>query len=158
MDTNCNPQGIDYVIPSNDDAIRAIKLLVAKIADAAQLMLKKEKLRMKQKTNLYEGMYILSATLSDDARQKALDKIQAGITSRGGEILKVHAQGRKRLCYEIDGHREGYYYVMYFNSSPEAIGELWHEYHLNEDLVRFMTLRCEEVLEKIEFKPLIEQV
>jgi len=34
VDTNCNPHGIDYVIPSNDDAIRAIKLLVAKIADA----------------------------------------------------------------------------------------------------------------------------
>jgi small subunit ribosomal protein S2 len=34
VDTNCNPQNIDYVIPSNDDAIRAIKLLVSKIADA----------------------------------------------------------------------------------------------------------------------------
>ncbi|NMC83806.1 MAG: 30S ribosomal protein S2 [Anaerolineaceae bacterium] len=35
VDTNCDPRGVDYVIPSNDDAIRAIKLLVAKIADAA---------------------------------------------------------------------------------------------------------------------------
>ena len=34
VDTNCNPTNIDYVIPSNDDAIRAIKLIVAKIADA----------------------------------------------------------------------------------------------------------------------------
>jgi small subunit ribosomal protein S2 len=34
VDTNCDPQDIDYVIPSNDDAIRAIKLLVAKVADA----------------------------------------------------------------------------------------------------------------------------
>ena len=34
VDTNCNPQEIDYVIPSNDDAIRAIKLLVGKVADA----------------------------------------------------------------------------------------------------------------------------
>jgi small subunit ribosomal protein S2 len=34
VDTNCNPANIDYVIPSNDDAIRAIKLLVGKIADA----------------------------------------------------------------------------------------------------------------------------
>lgn len=34
VDTNCNPQNIDYVIPSNDDAIRAIKLLVTKMADA----------------------------------------------------------------------------------------------------------------------------
>ncbi len=34
VDTNCNPGGVDYVIPSNDDAIRAIKLLVGKMADA----------------------------------------------------------------------------------------------------------------------------
>jgi small subunit ribosomal protein S2 len=36
VDTNCDPSDVDYVIPSNDDAIRAIKLLVGKIADAAQ--------------------------------------------------------------------------------------------------------------------------
>jgi len=35
VDTNCDPGGVDYVIPSNDDAIRAIKLLTGKIADAA---------------------------------------------------------------------------------------------------------------------------
>lgn len=34
VDTNCNPSDIDYVIPSNDDAIRAIKLLVGRMADA----------------------------------------------------------------------------------------------------------------------------
>jgi small subunit ribosomal protein S2 len=34
VDTNCDPSGVDFVIPSNDDAIRAIKLLTAKIADA----------------------------------------------------------------------------------------------------------------------------
>ena len=34
VDTNCDPTNVDYVIPSNDDAIRAIKLIVSKIADA----------------------------------------------------------------------------------------------------------------------------
>ena len=34
VDTNCDPKGVDYIIPSNDDAIRAIKLIVGKIADA----------------------------------------------------------------------------------------------------------------------------
>jgi small subunit ribosomal protein S2 len=34
VDTNCNPDDIDYIIPGNDDAIRAIKLFSAKIADA----------------------------------------------------------------------------------------------------------------------------
>jgi small subunit ribosomal protein S2 len=34
VDTNCDPRGIDYIIPSNDDAIRAIRLLTGKMADA----------------------------------------------------------------------------------------------------------------------------
>lgn len=107
--------------------------------------------------NLYEGMYIISATLSDDARHKALDRIQKGITEREGEILKIHDQGRRRLAYEIEGHREGHYFVVYFSVKPDAIAELWQEYHLNEDLVRFITLSADKVMEKIEFKPLLEE-
>ncbi|MBA3815933.1 MAG: 30S ribosomal protein S6 [Parachlamydiaceae bacterium] len=107
--------------------------------------------------NLYEGMYVISATLSDDARNKAFEKIRNGITQRDGEILKTHDQGRRRLAYEIDGHREGYYYILYFNLKPSGIAELWQEYHLHEDLIRFITLRAENVMEKIEFKALEEQ-
>jgi small subunit ribosomal protein S6 len=109
------------------------------------------------KENLYEGMYVISATLSDDARHKALDRIQNGITSRGGKIEKLHEQGRRRLAFEINGHREGYYYIIYFTAPTSAIAELWQEYHLNEDLIRFITLETEEVMEKIEFKKLVEQ-
>ena len=112
---------------------------------------------MSQQNNLYEGMYVISAALNDDARNKALDKILNGITSRDGEIVKIHDQGRRRLAYTINGHREGHYYVIYFNLKPAAINELWQEYHLNEDLVRFITLRTDEVMEKIEFKALAEQ-
>ncbi len=110
-----------------------------------------------KKQHLYEGMYVISATLSDDARHKALDRILTGITGHGGEIKKVHEQGRRRLAYQIDGHREGYYWVIYFTSPAPAISELWQEYHLNEDLIRFVTLRVEKVMDKIEFKPLLDQ-
>lgn len=108
----------------------------------------------KLKKNLYEGMYIISATLSDDARNKALDRITKGITERGGEVVKLHDQGRKRLSFQIDGHKEGHYYVIYFDLPTQGINELWREYHLNEDLLRFLTLRTEQVMEKIEFKAL----
>ena len=111
----------------------------------------------KERSGLYEGMYILSATLSDESRKKAFDKITEGITQKGGEIKKIHEQGRRRLAYDIDGHREGYYYLLYFTTPPSAISELWQEYHLNEDLIRFITLRADKVMEKIEFKPLDEQ-
>ena len=102
-------------------------------------------------------MYIISSKLSDEARSKALDKIKNGITSRNGEILKVHDQGNRRLAYDIEGHREGHYYVIYFTVSPDAISELWRDYHLSEDLVRFITLCADEVNETLEFKTLAEQ-
>lgn len=106
-----------------------------------------------QPTRLYEGMYILRASLSDDAREKTLAKIQEEIKEYGGEVVKLHDRGRQRLAYEIDSQREGYYYVMYFNALPSAILTMQHSYHLMEDLLRFMTLQATEVLENFDFKP-----
>lgn len=111
----------------------------------------------KQRKHLYEGMYILSATLSDDARQKALEKINNGITGRGGEIHKVFDQGRKKLAYEVDGRREGHYFLLYFSTLTSNLADMWKEYHLNEDLIRFLTLRTPAVPEKIEFKQLMQE-
>lgn len=104
--------------------------------------------------HLYEGMYIISAKLSDDARKKALDKITSGIEKHGGKVIKVHDQGRKRLAYEIESNREGHYYIIYFEIASNLIKELWQEYHLSEDLIRFMTIKVEQVMETIEFKEL----
>lgn len=110
----------------------------------------------KEKKQLYEGMYILNPTLSEDARKKALERITTGITHSGGEVRKIHDQGRRKLAYEIRGSREGYYYLVYFDASTSKLGELWRDYHLNEDLLRFMTLKTEEVMETLEFKKLPE--
>lgn len=105
----------------------------------------------KQRKALYEGMYIISATLSDESRKKAFEKITDGIVSHGGEVLKVHEQGRRKLAYTIDGKREGCYYLVYFEAPTAAIPELWKDYPLHEDLIRFMTMRTEKVLETLEF-------
>lgn len=108
-------------------------------------------------SHLYEGMYIISAQLNDDARNKAFDKIKTGISSRGGEIRKIHDQGRRRLAYEINGQKEGYYYLVYFTLPTQAVSELWQEYQINENLVRYLTIRAEQVLDELKFKQLPEQ-
>jgi small subunit ribosomal protein S6 len=110
---------------------------------------------VKERKALYEGMYILSTTLSDDSRKKAFDKILTGITEKGGKIEKVHEMGRKKLAYDIDGKREGHYYVLFFSAPTSIIQELWKEYHLHEDLIRFQTVRVEKVQESLEF-PLLK--
>jgi small subunit ribosomal protein S6 len=106
----------------------------------------------KHRTKLYEGMYILNATLSEESRKKALDKITHGIEEKQGKIHKIHDQGRQKLAYQINGKREGYYYIIYFSTFTSVINELWQEYHLHEDLIRFMTVTTDKVIEeKIEF-------
>ena len=108
----------------------------------------------RKKLRLYEGMYILSSTLSEEARKKAFEKITNGITEKGGEISKLHDIGKKRLAYEVRGRREGYYYLIYFKLGSLQMKELWEEYPLYEDLLRYLTIKAESVKENLEFKSL----
>ena len=109
-----------------------------------------------EESRLYEGMYILSCALSEEARQRAFQRIEDDIKEQGGEIVKVHEQGRQRLAYEVARQRDGHYYLVYFKVKPSAIDFLHRAYHLMEDLLRFITLRAEEARETIEFKPVGE--
>ena len=106
--------------------------------------------------NLYEGMHILSASLSEGALEKALGRVKSTIESFGGEIKNVIEMGRKKLAYEINNTRHGEYYLIYFSAPPQSIIEIKKEYKINEDLIRAMILQTETVPEKLEFKTLGE--
>jgi small subunit ribosomal protein S6 len=110
----------------------------------------------KQPQHLYEGMYIFNSALPDEARQKLLEKVKSSIADKGGEVLKVFDQGRKRLASEVKKKREGHYFLLYFSVPSDVMTKLWREYSLNEDILRFMTLETTKVPEKIEFQPLPE--
>ena len=73
VDTNCDPDDIDYVIPGNDDAIRSIKLLTSKISEAVA-----------------EGKSILNKTAEDAAEKKAIEEKKAE------EALQEQAQEEKK--------------------------------------------------------------
>jgi len=109
---------------------------------------------VKERKRLYEGMYIINANLSEGARIKALEKITNAIEGKKGEIHKIYDMGKRRLAYEIDKKREAYYYLIYFSISSLKIDDLWKEYQLHEDLIRFSTIKTESILESLDFKPL----
>jgi small subunit ribosomal protein S6 len=113
---------------------------------------------MKNKRDrLFEGMYILSATLSKDAREKALEKITKGIEEKGGEIHKIIEMGKRKLAYEIRNKKEGFYYLIYFTLESLSIEKISTEYKLHEDLLRYMVLRASEVKESLEFPRKIKE-
>ena len=112
----------------------------------------------KEKRSLYEGLYILRATLSDAAREQAHQKIISLIESLKGSHEKTIDWGRKKLAYRIKGNGEGHYYLIYFSLPTESIHELIRENRLNEDLLRFMNVAIETTPEanEITFKQIVE--
>ncbi|PCI77967.1 30S ribosomal protein S6 [Candidatus Aerophobetes bacterium] len=106
--------------------------------------------------NLYEGMHIISASLSEGALEKAVARLKSTIEEFGGEIKNVISMGRKKLAYEINNARHGEYFLIYFSAPPSAIVEIKKEYKINEDLMRVLIFKTEAVQEKIEFQTLGE--
>lgn len=111
----------------------------------------------KEQARLYEGMFIIKASLSEEARNKAFAKIQSVIEGFGGEIRNIIEMGKRRLTYMIGDQREGYYFVVYFETLPSTNKPTLQELRLHEDLIRFCVFQTEEVMEKLEFKPLVQQ-
>lgn len=116
-----------------------------------------QKTKSEQKLGLYEGMIILNAALSEEGRDAVWQRVLGMITSRGGSIEKVHDQGRRRLAYEINDRREGHYYLVYFKLPTQAVSELWRDFELDEDVIRYLTLQASKVLDKLEFRPLVTE-
>ena len=110
------------------------------------------------KTHLYEGMYIVRPTLSDEAKEKALKKVTSLIESLGGKHEKTIDWGRKKLAYEIKGSREGSFNLIYFSLPSTSIDELIRENHLNEDLLRYMHIQIDQVPEsdEVTFKSIVQ--
>lgn len=110
-------------------------------------------MRKNNTKNLYEGIFILRTSLSDDAKEKALAKVAGVITDGGGSIAKTIDWGRKKLAYPIKAAREGHFYVLYFELPAPSIKEFMRENSLNEDLLRFMHVLTDKVPEEdvIEF-------
>ena len=92
VDTNCDPRGVDYVIPSNDDAIRAIKLLTAKIADAVLegKALRKEEVEEEVEPGA-ERQVAAGLDLSDEELlgEATLAKLQSGAFGEEGRVAPV---------------------------------------------------------------------
>ncbi len=111
-----------------------------------------------KRKHLYEGMYIMRSTLSDDAKTKAISKVTSLIEGLGGSIEKMIDWGRRKMAYEIKGCRDGHYHLIYFSLPTDSIDELIRENHLHEDLLRFLHVAIEEVPEgnEIKFKSIVQ--
>ena len=74
--------------------------------------------------NKYELALVLSAKIEDDDRIATLEKVKEMITRFGGNITNVDEWGKKRLAYEIEKMREGFYYFIQFDAESTVPAEI----------------------------------
>ena len=91
----------------------------------------------------YELMLVIRPDVADDKSQALVDRTTRGISTAGGQIVKVAPWGRRRLAYPIDRHREGSYHIILFEAPPEAIVELEHTLLITEEVLRHLVTRVD---------------
>ena len=91
--------------------------------------------------NKYELAVVLSAKLEDDERAAALEKVKGYITRFGGNIVDVDEWGKKRLAYEIQKSKEGFYYLIHFEGEANCPNEVEAHIRIMEPVVRYLCVR-----------------
>ena len=93
--------------------------------------------------NKYELALVVNAKIEDDARTEAVEKVKALIERFGGVITNVDEWGKKRLAYEIQKMREGYYYFIQFESDAACPAEVEGRIRIMDNVLRYLVVKKE---------------
>ena len=93
--------------------------------------------------NKYELAVVVSAKIEDDERAAVIEKVQAYVTRFGGTVSDVDEWGKRRLAYEIQKMREGYYYFIHFESDSSVPAELEARLRIMDNVIRYLCVRQE---------------
>ena len=86
----------------------------------------------------YELLVILKPSLDSDELDKVVDKISSEIKSAKGDVSSVDKMGRKKLAYDLQGYRDGFFTTLIVSLPAEAIVEFKRNLKLNDNVLRFM--------------------
>ncbi|QFG01023.1 30S ribosomal protein S6 [Psychrobacillus glaciei] len=92
----------------------------------------------------YELMYIIQPAIEEDAKKALVERFNEILTSNGAEIIEAKEWGKRRLAYEINDLREGYYQIVKVNSDSKAIDEYIRLANINEDIIRHIAVRIDD--------------
>jgi small subunit ribosomal protein S6 len=91
--------------------------------------------------NQYELALVVNAKIEDEARIAAVEAVKDLIARFGGTITNVDEWGKKRLAYEIQKMKEGFYYFIQFDADPTCPGEVEDRIRIMENVIRFLCIR-----------------
>lgn len=96
----------------------------------------------------YESVFIARPDISTAQVEALTDSLKAIVTENGGTAKSDEYWGLKSLAYKIKKNRKGHYSMLNLDAPAAAISELERNMRLNEDILRFMTIKVDELQEE----------
>lgn len=102
---------------------------------------------------LYEHVVISRQDISAQQAEALNDTLKALIEEGGGVVSKIEYWGLRNLTYRIKKNRKGHYSLLAIDAPSDAVKEMERQLSLNEDVLRYMTIRVEEL--DLELSPIL---
>jgi small subunit ribosomal protein S6 len=106
----------------------------------------------------YENLVIVKPTLTEEEIKNTIAAVEEVITSNGGEISARDAMGIRKLAYPIAKNERGFFYVIYYTIEPATISEIERRFRINEELLRFVTIKYDTKREVTAWNQLVDKV
>lgn len=95
---------------------------------------------------LYESLFIIRPSLSDEETAALIDKMKGVADKTGAQFIKFENWGKKKLAYEVRRERKGTYAYFYFKAPNHTVAELERAYRLEDNIIKFLTIHLEKEL------------
>jgi small subunit ribosomal protein S6 len=106
-------------------------------------------------THHYETLFVVKPTLTEEEIQAQIQKVLAVLDSQNAVLAAKHEIGMRRLAYPVQKHVRGYYAVLYFTAGGEAIAEIERNLRINEEIIKFLTVKYTKTKEIAQFDKLV---
>ena len=102
---------------------------------------------------LYEHVVISRQDISPQQAEALNEQLKTLIEEQGGHIAKIEYWGLRNLTYRIKKNRKGHYSLLAIDAPATAVKEMERQLSLNEDVLRYMTIRVEDL--DLELSPIL---
>lgn len=92
----------------------------------------------------YEVMYIIRPNIEDEAKKALVERFNNVLSTNGAEVTEAKEWGKRRLAYEINDFRDGYYMLLQVNSEAAAVQEFDRLAKISEDIIRHIVIKKED--------------
>ena len=90
--------------------------------------------------NNYDTIFLMKDDITEEQRNTVIEKIREYLT-KNGKISVEENLGKKKLAYKVREYEYAYYYLIQFVGKADIISELERKYRINENILKFITIR-----------------